>query len=267
MTFSAVMAPSIVIRPKMLIIDDDGKFLAKADEFFTDLGFDVKTVPTPEAAEKLLKEGNEYQIVLTDVNFDRLSRIAGHDFVMDNPSLFGKAKCVVISAGEWFTKERRQQLQDAGISFADKTRLESRVMQISKEENEKWEKDIKQVIELETIPRIQGMMGRRVTVAVGGTAAAIAPAPAPALRLRPSVPEPLMVRLKRTLIQWLKTRGDLDDPVFAYGEKDYSANELISEVETESDVGFEHILMLYREFEYSLEIEAYEPGNDEDETE
>jgi hypothetical protein len=171
----------------------------------------------------------------------------------------------VISAGEWFTEERKRQLQDAGISFADKTRLEARVIQISQQENERWTKDIKKVIELETIPRIEKITGRRVTIAVGGATAAAAMALEPVRK--PEVPKPLMARLKRTLINWLQTRGDLDRPVFAYGDNVYSANSLITEVESESDVGFEHIMMLYSQFEHSLEIQPYEARNYTEETE
>lgn len=262
-------APVIEIRaedPKMLIIDDDQPFLDGATDFFSRRGFVVTTVRTPESAEKLLADGNTYQIVLTDVNFGKLSNIQGDDFVKENRSLFGKAKCVVISAGEWFTAERRRQFEEAGISFADKGRLEAPVIQISQEENERVARDIRQVIELQ-LPAIEKITGRKITAVPvsGAIAAGVAPARAP--QTQREVPSRLMEGLKRTVIQWLKTRGDLDLPVFSYGDKIYSANSLITEVETESEVGFDHIMMLYKDFEHSVETDIYEPGDDEDDTE
>ena len=260
-----VRAPVIEIRaedPKMLIIDDDQPFLDGATEFFSRRGFVVTTARTPESAEKLLADGNTYQIVLTDVNFGKLSNIQGDDFVKENRSLFGKAKCVVISAGEWFTEERKQQFEEAGISFAYKGRLEGPVFKLSQEENER----VRQVIELQ-LPAIEKITGRKMTaVSIGGTTAtgvAATRAPQP----RREVPARLMDGLKHTVIQWLKTRGDLDRPVFSYGDKVYSANSLITEVETESEVGFDHIMMLYKQFEHSVETDVYEPGDDEDDTE
>jgi CheY-like chemotaxis protein len=266
MSAPPVLAPAIEIlieRPQMLIIDDDTNFLEAAGEFYTDCGFDVITVRTPEDAEKLLKSGSEYQVVLADINFGSSSRIAGDDFVIDNRSLFGKAKCILISAGAWLTDQRIKQLEEADISFVTKTRLQTHVVDLSQEET----KDIKQVIQLETVPRIQKITGRKVTVAIAGatgTAATLPPAVATTSRAWSLVPEPLMVRLKRTLIHWLSTRGELDKPVFFYGDKVYSANDLIKEVEQETQVGLDHIMMLYTQFEHSLEIQPYDAGNYED---
>ena len=270
MNISARMAPLIEVRPappRMLIIDDAGEFVEKASEFFTGLGFEVETVPTPEAAEKLLKDGNTYHIILADVNFGRLSKTTGDDFVMDNRHLFGEAKCVVISAGEWLTKEKREQLEATGILFREKTKLEDSVIQISQEENERWAKDVQQVletetmpriqrmIETETIPRIEGLTGGKVTIEVtGGAAVATAPvAEVPVTRPGPrELVESLMPRLKQSLIRWLETRKDRDLRVYAYGDKVYSANNLIEEIETDSPVGFEHLMMLYTQFEYYI---------------
>jgi CheY-like chemotaxis protein len=270
MTSAAAMAPLTAIeisvdRPSMLIIDDDEKFLEKASEFFSDLGFSVETARTPEDAEVLLKQNN-YQIVLTDVNFGRLSKTTGDNFVMDNGPLFGKAKRVVISAGEWLTPQRRNQLEEAGISFVEKATLPQRLTEIKRAQDEKWANDIQRVFEQETVPSIEKLTGRSIKFQLRAATAA-APALTPVPKAKAVISELATDSLKRTVINWLSTRGDLDEPVFAYGDRVYSANDLIGEVEADTAVGFEHVQMLLKEFEYSLEIDANGTGTYEDDAE
>jgi hypothetical protein len=56
------------------------------------------------------------------------------------------------------------------------------------------------------------------------------------------------------VVNWLQSRGELDKPVFSYGDDVYSANDLITEVKKESNVGLAHIEMMVKEFESSLEV-------------
>jgi FixJ family two-component response regulator len=235
-------------RPCILIIDDDEDFLESARELFSARGFDVDTAATPEAATKILKgnRNDKYQVVATDTFFDTLSHIKGDEFVLENPSLFGRAKTVVITGGDWLTFERRQKLENAGVSLLEKSpTLVKKLEEITETENQKQAKEISMVIAKETAPRVQQLTGRSVDVTV------VSGLP----RSTSALSDVMIGRLKGTLVSWLKSRTDLDSPILAYGQTVYSANEMADEVPKETMVGLAHVTMLLKEFEYSLKID------------
>ena len=255
-----------VSRPWILIIDDVEKFLDKVSEFFINLGYDVDTARTPEEAKSLLKGNeNKYQIVACDINFGQLSKTKGDRFIIENPLLFGKAKRLIISAGEWLTPERKKQLSEANIAFFEKTsHLNKKLKEVSREENDKWTK-VQKIVTTETVPSIERAIGAKVKLTFGrATPTAATTATAPALRPERQLSELATRKMKRTIINWLKSRGSLDEPVFAYGRRVYSANQMIDEVESESEVGFDHVEMLLDEFDYSLETDVDDPQHYDD---
>ena len=261
MSTSAVLAPTTKIivslpRPRVLLIDDDKKFLERAEEYFVNLDYDVDLARTPEEAQPLLLK-HEYQLVAADIDFGNLSRTKGDRFVMDNSRLFGKAKRVLISAGEWLTPERRKQLADVDISFVPKAAsVPERLSQITDEENAKRKKHIEDIVRhhASEITQITGTAVKIVMSSHAATATSLAPQPA---RLR----DVAVQRMKRSLIKWLQTRGNIDEQVFAYGDRVYSANEMIDQIERETPVGVSHIEMMLQEFEDSLEDEI-DDGNE-----
>lgn len=245
-----------VPRPRVLLIDDDENFLKRAEDYFLDLEYDVDVARTPEEAQPLLLN-NTYQLVAADIDFGNRSRTRGDRFVMENAELFGKAKRVLISAGEWLTPERREQLSAVNISFVPKAAsVPQRLSQITDAENAKRAKDIEDIVRKQTVHEIGQIMGTQVSLvmsshAATGVAVALAPERAPQRDLRQLAVE----RMKRSLIKWLQTRGNLDEQVFAYGDRMYSANEMIDQIERETPVGISHIGMMLQEFEDSLEGE------------
>jgi CheY-like chemotaxis protein len=242
-----------VARPRILIIDDDGPFVAKAREYFIGCGFDVDTARTPEEARQEYLKKYEYQLVAADISFAALSKTKGDRFVMENRSLFGKAKLVLISAGEWLTEERRDQLNAAEILFVEKnSNLNTKLAGITKKERDRWTKGIEKVVQSETVPSIQKITGGKVHMKIQPAGAATAGAGA---KPSPSF-DRTFTKMKQTLIKWLQTRGDLDMPVFAYGDRVYSANEMIAEVENGTKVGFDHVELMIGEWEHSLEIDS-----------
>lgn len=260
---ATVIAVSIP-RPSILIIDDDVGFLEGAREYFAARGYDVDTSRTPEEAERILTENgkDKYQVIITDDNFGKLSKTKGHEFVLRNHHLFGKAKAVMISGAEHPSPEILQQLANAKTPYLEKSgSLKATLATITQQENQRRTNEIEQVVKKETARRIEELTGRPVAIQILAIGAAAAAAPAPQPKL-----EVALESLKQTLIKWLQLRGELDEPVFAYGKRIYSANEMIREVETETDVGIEHVQMLLDEFEESLEIDVdgYQYDDDKD---
>lgn len=269
MTASAALAATeirvSIPRPRVLLIDDDKHFLERASEHFVDQGYDVDLARTPELAEPLLAQ-NEYQLVAADINFGTLSRTSGDRFVIENRHLFGKAKRVLISAGTWLTRERERQLESAEISFVEKAAtVPEDLAKITEAEKVKRAKEIEDVVRKQTVEEIEEITGTQVNVvmsshAVTGVVAAMVPARGTIRDLR----EVTIQRMKRSLVRWLQTRGNLDEQVFAYGANMYTANQMIDEVQKESPVGIEHIEMMLQEFEDSLEDEINDRTEYED---
>lgn len=250
--------------PYILIVDDDEKFLRKAREFFVARKFGVDTARTPEEAKSLIEVNgpDKYLLVATDIDFADLSRIRGDNFVLENRDLFGKAKKVVISGGQWLNAERRKELEAAGISFQTKApSLPQTLAEITKAESQRREHDLHRIIQ-KAAERITGVSAHIKVAAQGsvGTAAATALAPAPKTaekKTQQPLNEFVLGRLKRTMIKWLKTRREPDKPVLAYGRQVYSANDLVVEVDEETNVGLAHVKMLLEEFEHSLGLDKH----------
>lgn len=226
----------------ILIVDDDETFLEGARDYFATCGCDVDTARTPEEATEILQREGEYkyQLIVTDYDFGMLSKTKGDKFVRENQPLFGKAKIVVISGAVGITREVRRKLKEAETLFLEKNPiLNTKLKALTQEENEKRATDLKRVVKTELVPRIEELTGRPVDIKIS--------APQPDLPLS----EVALDRLKGTIINWLKSRRERDDPVFAYGKGIYTANEMIKHVEDETSIGRDHIMMLLEEFEYS----------------
>jgi len=261
--FETEIAVSIP-RPRILIIDDDEKFLEGARDYFSMCGYDVDTAFTPEEAKQILEDKgkDKYQVIITDDNFGKLSKTKGHQFVLENQALFGKAKTVIISGAEQPTLAVLKQLENAHTLFFEKnTTLQAKLVEITERESQKRTAVIESIVVNETARRIAEITGRPVGVTIRGAGAAAAPALAP--ESKRSLSESVGNRLKGTLIKWLRTRSEPDRPVLAFGKRTYSANDLIAEVSNETDVGLAHVQMLLGEFEHSLRIEEDDSQNDD----
>jgi DNA-binding response OmpR family regulator len=247
-----------------MIADDDADFLEGAKVFFASRDIEVNTAQTPEEAEKILietkeKGENEFDVLATDVNFGDMSETKGNEFVRDSQHLMGNAKPVLFS-GE-ISEEERRQLEDNGFPVLPKKEdLTQRLAEIVQEANKKRTDEIEEVFEEvlrnETAPRIKELTGRDVEIVKLYTHAPPLP-----------VDEAVYNRLKRTLIEWLKTRREPDEPVLVYGKHVYSPNEMALEVESETQVGVKHVQMLINVFVNSLGMKLdddFDEDDDED---
>jgi CheY-like chemotaxis protein len=243
-------------RPRALVVDDDQGLLEALEDSLSH-DFDIKTARTPEAAIQILEENKEkeeddFHLVAADINYGDLSETKGDDFIRDHRDLIGKAETVLFS-GE-ISSEKRSELEDEGLSVLYKTRhLDEELAAIIQEKNKERTGKIEEVLENEATPRIKELTGVKIKFELGK---------------RTSLPisQPVFDRLKETLIKWLKSRSEPDEPVFAYDKYVYSPSEMVREVENETEVGIEHVLMLLGVFEYSLKLEDGSSQPDEDDT-
>jgi CheY-like chemotaxis protein len=236
-------------RPRILIVDDDEDFLKGSREYFSGRGCEVDTARTPEEAKKILQEegANNYQLIVTDYYFGGLSKITGDKFARENRHLLGKTKVVIISGAAGLTQDIRKKLKEAETLFLEKSPvLKTRLKEITEEETEKRASDIEKVVKAEVAPHIEKLTGRPVDVKV---------MTGPPRYVKHALTDLAVESMKQTLIKWLKSRGELDEPVLVYGKHVYSANDMIKQVEDETEVGLEHVRMLLGEFESTLEID------------
>ena len=255
MSGSAV-AIGVSITPRILIVDDDIDLLNSLKEFFLALRYEADICQIPEDARRLIEEKGPdyYQIVAFDADFRGLSSFSGEDFVINNPHLFGKAIKTIISAGSWYTEERRKELESANIKFVAKSpKLGPNLVTIT----QAWMADVEQKVKIKTEELKAETGGHidviKITLPVGAgdpvTGAAPLHAAAP-----PGPPVPSQVsevggrELKGALIAWLRSRSDPDKKVFKCGSAIYSTNEMIEHVEEETEVGLDHIRMMIGEF-------------------
>lgn len=240
--------------PCVLLVDDDEAFLEGVRENFRARGYHVDTARTPEESERLYKEKKGmYQLVVYDVNFSDSSEMKGDQFIERVDEIFGKSKKVLISGGEWLTQDRRRHLQETGITFLEKNHIvNERLAELTKHEVTEKQSNIEKILS-PVRSDIERKVGRPVHLKV-----------VPSQQVAPDMLLVVKESLKRTLIKWLKTRSEPHMPVFAYGNRVYSPNDMVVEIDRETEVGLEHIRMLFKVFEHSLGIEEAEPQFDED---
>ena len=228
-----------------MIVDDDPSFLEGAQTFLSSQGYDVDMARSPDEAVEMLKESGEskYQLVIVDFNFEGLSKTQGDEFVLKNQGLFGKAKKVIITGGEWLSS-RRDELMSAGVVFVEKSHRLPKVLQsITQEENQRWVNAVKLTVSEELLPRIEKLTGQQVSLTLVDANAS------------PLATNVLLNRLKQALIKLLMARTEFDEPIIYYGQKVYSAKQLANEVENDTEVGFALMGMLLSEFEGSLSVD------------
>jgi CheY-like chemotaxis protein len=242
---SALMDPPREITiplgaPRVFVGDDDQDFLDVSEDYFSSRNFDVTAARTAAQAAGILEENRnqqkgDFDVAAIDVNYGDPLEIKGDDFVRKYQHLLGKAKVVLIS-GEINSKERKK-LESEGFVVLDKSRtLLEELAIIINEESRKRTDDVEKVIMDVAAPRIKELTG---------------------IELKPQlnpINKVAFNSLKHTLIKWLQSRNNPDKPVLAYGRQIYSANEMVSEVERETEVGVKHVLMMLREYEHSLKI-------------
>lgn len=248
------VAIDLSITPRILIVDDDIKLLAILKEFFLTRRYEVDTCQIPEDAQRLIEErgSDYYQIVAFDADFKGLSSFSGEDFVINNPHLFGKAIKTIISAGSWNTPERRKELESADIKFVEKSpKLGINLATI-------WMADMEKKVKTKT-EELRAETGSHIDYKISLPSSAAQPSAAGPLHaaapLSPKFHSQLseaIVDLKGVLIEWLSTRREPDKKVFKCGATVYSANEMIEQVEKETEVGLEHIRMMIGEFKGSI---------------
>jgi len=252
---SALMDPPREITiplaaPRVFVGDDDQDFLDSSEDYFSSKHFDVTAARTVEQAAGMLEENKnqekgDFDVAAIDINYGDPVEIKGNDFVKKYQHLLGKAKVVLIS-GEINARERKK-LEGEGFHVLDKSRtLLEELAVIIHAENRKRTGDIEKVIMEVAAPRIKELTG---------------------VELKPQV-NPInksaFNSLKYTLIKWLQTRKNPDKPVLAYGGHIYSANEMAKEVERETEVGVKHVLMMLREYEHSLNLDANDSQQHDD---
>jgi FixJ family two-component response regulator len=247
------LAPAVEIAvplsiPNILIVDDDEKFLKGAQEYFQTCDFNVDIALTPEIGKQIIeqKEKDYYQLIVTDYDFGTKSEMKGDEFVRENRHLFGKSKIAIISGAGKLTQQIRQKLKEAEDLFLEKNPdLKTKLKEITQAQNAKRADDLEMVVKKEVAHRIEKITGRPVEIKVLTALS----------RPKRPLPEVAVERLKKTLIKWLKSRGELDEPVLAYGKNVFSANDLIRHVEDETEVGIAHLQLLLRQFESSLDAD------------
>jgi CheY-like chemotaxis protein len=245
-------------RPRVLVVDDDQSFLEGVRDYFSSHGYVVDTAPTPETAARLVQEGGpaKYHLVIADLNFGELSHTRGDQFLLQNRALFRDAAAAVISGEPDLTPERQQQLREAGIHFLQKSLgTVVRLNEIAGGAREKRASEIAAILAEQVTPRVKELTGSQ-----------------PSVEFVPRAASPYGSKLtdlfKGVIIDWLRRRGNPDTPVIVYGNRIFSANDLVEEVQAETEVGIAHVRMLLSEFENFLgdgrDGEARDGDNDDE---
>ncbi len=222
-------------RPSILIVDDDQAFLESAQEFFSSQGYRADTARTPDEAAQMLKEGEgKYQLIAMDINFGELSKTRGDEFVLQNKSLFDRAKIVIFTGAGLSASKRLNELEKEGVYLLEKSPSLTKTLELLTQEESQ-----KQADNITTL--IKDLIGQSVGVKV-----------AAAPNSKQDLSDLIKERLKETLVKWLRSRSHPSEPILFYNNSVYSANQLAEEVSNETEVGLALMQMLLSEFENSL---------------
>ncbi len=147
------------------------------------------------------------------------------------------------------TSEKRSELENEGFPVLDKTRNLTEELAVRiQEKNKEWTDKIEEILGSEAAPRIKELTGLNIKFEFG----------------KIPISKSVFEHLKETLVNWLKSRSEPDEPVLAYGKDVYSPNDMVKEVEDETEVGVEHVQMLLKVFENSLRTESIDEDDKDD---
>lgn len=198
----------------VLLIDDDVVYSDSLRRTLEGWGCAVETVSSPEEAESHLI-GRCFKAILVDYVFEG-SSVTGDAFIIDNQDLQVESKFAVITAQEPRSIPGGGQLDRMNIPILEKgsDTYLTDLRDILIEPQEK-EGDVE-----------SGKSGMHQL-----------------LRLAEDL-----------LVGWLRSRQEPDKKGILYGNKMYSANDLITEIQNGTPVGQDHLAMLLEEITASLNI-------------
>jgi CheY-like chemotaxis protein len=234
---------------RVLLVDDDRSFQNRMGDFFESLNCKVEVASSPEEARTMLSRA--YEMVIADVNFDT-SSVKGDRFVLDNQRSFGPAKVVVLTGQGLDTIDKFKKLKRRGIDIFEKSD-DDLVQNLEAMAQKKFEEREANFVKSVT-DSITSTLGQKAAAA---TAVKMAPIPAPGF----DPVAALQAELGEMLAQWLESRTHRDVSVLAFGTKVLTANEMIAEIRSNSEIGRAHIRMLVSEIKHCLGLVS--EGTDE----
>src|SRR6266404_6139354 len=224
---------------RVLVIDDDESFQTQMKEFFEELNCMVDVANSPENARTHISRGH-YELVIADVNFDT-SRIKGDRFVLDNERTLGPARVVVVTGQGLDTIDRFKKLQRRGIDVYEKSN-DDLVQNLEAIAQEKFEE--RGATFLKSVKHsISSSLGEHVA-----STAVVEMSPLPVFEASSQLQDDL----KQLLVDWLASRRTRDAPVLAFGTSMFTANEMIEEIQGDSEIGRAHVRMLVSEIKNCL---------------
>ncbi len=194
-------------KVRVLLVDDDHRFLKSAQSFLEDdLGCTVDAVTETEAAVRCLQD-DSYHVVITDLNFDPPhDRLQGTQFIVDNIAHMGNAKVVAVTGQAYYAFKASPELKRLGVELLDKGQ-DNFLEEITNITAGKVEEQRQAVSELlqDALSEIAPEAGVDIRTKGNVTAEASSMYASPRFRKRPSTSiEHLYKELERTLTQWLK---------------------------------------------------------------
>ena len=236
---------------RVLLLDDEPKFLRSTKEFLEQEGCTVDAVRYPAEAAHLLEREN-YQMVVADLNFDP-PHISGERFITDNIQLMNKAKVIAVTGQALSAYKIKRELAKLGVEFIHKDEdvITDRLTNIACEKAEEQRQYITNFLQ-SAVGTITTEPGIEATATAELTAAEAQPL----FSKRPAAAtEYLLKNLEFILTSYLRSRKQPDCQAISYGDCILSPNELARHIEDGTEIGLAHLDMLIREFKSSLRFD------------
>jgi len=136
---------------KILVIDDDESYLESLKTALQYQGYkNISTASTLAAATEIIKKG-DYQIVITDVDFEN-SKENGGDFILDNPSLLNHSNAAIITGHSFDQIPNLEELQNRDIEIIDKASGLESILEFIKKNYEKAVQESNQTVNNTALP-------------------------------------------------------------------------------------------------------------------
>jgi DNA-binding response OmpR family regulator len=196
----------------VLVVEDELEVRQRIQRRLTEAGYSVDSFRTPrEAAEKL--KPNEYQLVIMDIRFDA-PNISGDEFIYKNEDAFANSRVVAFTGYE---KDivHDQVFDQIFLKGQQRNQLYDYAETVYRDRQKEVASDIQ--------TKLSGGSGSKDTAE-----------------------SRMMAESKSELLHVLNETRDKETKLVWYKGRDFSANELIKEVEDEnSAVGRSHIRMMF----------------------
>lgn len=212
---------------RVLLVDDEPAMIRSLTRRLKSMACEVDAASTLAEASDLLQK-NQYQLIVVDQIYG-LEELRGDEFLIQNESLMGDSKRVIITGNALDTIRHQEELKRKGILILEKG-------------ERSFLETIKNIIH-QLFQQQQDLVSSRIEAAIPRILKGTPHLESHTADTTKGAEFVVLEKVKELLIGYLLRLGQSDKTALLYRGKELSPRMLVDEIERGTDIGLEHMDM------------------------